>query len=148
MVAYPPNWWDSKTMTMQPHHINGRGTQKIGALYVDCLKFEFVLIFGVTWGQVPWCAVKPLKASGFRTGVADKQNGMRLEHMFNQFSETEPIKQPIDIVLCEESGLYVVPESVTVSGREMYIIRVEDSSEEMLEGTVPSEPMREDTDEL
>lgn len=107
---------------MQPQRTPGHGTQKIGALYVDCFILEFILIFGVTWGQVPWCAVKR-PTSEFRTGVADNQNCLRLKHIFEQFSDTELVNQPKDIWHCNETGLSVVAGTVTISGRETHVLR-------------------------
>jgi hypothetical protein len=126
---------------MQPQHTPGQGTQKIGALYVDCSILEFILIFGVTWGQVPWCAAIP-PAPDFRTKVADNQNGLRLEHIFEEFSETrvtELAMKPKKVWYFRETGLSIVAKTITVSGRETHLLRVS----ELSRGFLTSQETRE-----
>lgn len=101
MEAVPPEWWDSRTFTMQPQGL-GQGNRKVGALYVDCFKVDFILIFGVTWGQIPWCVIKR-PTSDFRTNVADNQNSLRLKHIFEQFSETDLSKRPTSAPLTTDN---------------------------------------------
>ncbi|KAE9375134.1 HET-domain-containing protein [Stipitochalara longipes BDJ] len=156
--AYPPSWWDRRTLTMQPQG-SGQGTKKIGALYVDYFKADFILIFGVTWGQVPWCVIKS-PSSDFRTKVADNENGSRLKYIFEQFSATEIAERPTsslynpydsgkkassvkdlppyldddlvpefkEVWHCKETGLSISVETVTVSGRETHVLQVDESS--------------------
>jgi len=119
---------------MQPQHTPGQGTQKIGALYVDCSILEFILIFGVTWGQVPWCAaITP--TPDFRTKVVDNQNRLRLEHIFEEFSETratELVKEPKGGWFSWATGLSILAETITVSGRETHLLWVSELSRGLL----------------
>jgi len=127
--AYPPNWWDSKTLTMQPQRIPDIGTQKIGALYVNCSKFDIILIFGVTWGQVPWCTVIKPQPEEFMKRVIDNQNGLRLKREFTEFKLKGYVKQFKGIWHCKETGVYISGETVPVFGRETHVLRFGLSSE-------------------
>ena len=56
--AYPPQFYDPETRTMQSERQLGQGPKKLGALLINYKGVDCILILGITyWESTPWCEI-------------------------------------------------------------------------------------------
>ncbi|KAH8646407.1 heterokaryon incompatibility protein-domain-containing protein [Tricladium varicosporioides] len=143
--AYPPELWDRRTRTLQPANL-GFQRFKIGALHVYFQRRECILILGIERSEVslqPWCYIEnpnqlhstsPLeeRLQGFHIDYnksSEKNKDSLLKSYFNRF-RLDQCKVSVGsegrkhINSHEDLQLVSVVEPITVSGREMFIVRL------------------------
>lgn len=156
--AYPPQLYDPETRTLQPQRQLGQGSKKLGALLINYKGIDCTLILGITyWESTPWCQVMATDPSvgnyssylrdddipfiGSRLlfyqenrEYADRQRSY-LRRAFDDFN-VNIVTLPSDMksrnhrCVCESLGLVSTVEHTTISGREVYLLRLLKISEE------------------
>jgi hypothetical protein len=175
--AYPPQFYDPETRTMQSQRYLGQGSKKLGALLVNYKGVDCILILGITyWESTPWCEVIEsdqelghysfyprdedfwdqdswfiIRDEDFRKrdfwyerqkrGYYEQLNRQAqpqttiLRHAFHNFNVQDVIP-PTDTgtkrhrSVCKSLNLVSIVEHTTVSGREIYLLRLLFLSEE------------------
>jgi hypothetical protein len=133
---------------MRPQFDLGHGTRKIGALHVQFKGSNCILIFGVTyWELTPWCVVMPsiLPISDFdlsdapTISIPSAASGKpSLRRLFEEFSVSQ-VALPTNMetrrhrCFCKSLELVSLVELITISGMDMYLLRLLSSAEELNE---------------